>query len=737
MMTEKIRALYVDDESTLLELCKMFLERSGDFTVTIATNAPEAIQILGQERFDAIVSDYQMPEMDGIDFLKQVRATDKSIPFIIFTGKGREEIAVEAFENGADFYIRKGGEPKAQFAELSHKTKKAVEVRRAEEDLRRSNERYQMVFENTGTAMVVIEEDTTISMANTEFAHITGMPREQIVGKMRWTQFVVKEDLERMLAQHAIRRKNGEAALKHYEFRANRPDGDIRNISMNIEIIPGTKKSIASLLDITEYKKSELALRESEERFRSLFESTLDMIQIIRPDGSFLHVNPAWKKILGYSDDDIRTMSVFDIFHPDSLRHCSIKFHELLGGSAEALNIEAQFLTKDKKTISVEGNCSPKLKDGTVVSIRGIFHNVTERKRAEDALRESEEQYRTLAANLPEIVYRVYLKEHGRMQFFNDQVTALTGYRESELTQGTICSIEPLIHPDDRERVVAAVEKAITERGIFAVEYRLLHKDGSIRSFNERGRIIYGDDNEPLYIDGIIHDITEQKALHDVVSLANKKLNLLASITRHDIINQLSALNGYLELSRDLLHDPEKLEPFITKQQNIARTIEAQIRFTKDYQDLGVKAPEWQNVHDSVARAQESLSLRGITVETDRPTLEVFADPLITKVFYNLMDNAVRHGGKQIKTIRFSGAECGDDYCIICEDDGIGIPAQEKEKIFERGYRKNTGLGLFLSQEILSITGITITENGIPGKGARFEIAVPKGAYRFTGTGVK
>ncbi|MCX6701250.1 MAG: PAS domain S-box protein, partial [Methanomicrobiales archaeon] len=114
-----------------------------------------------------------------------------------------------------------------------------------------------------------------------------------------------------------------------------------------------------------------------------------------------------------------------------------------------------------------------------------ILTNITTKKQAEEALVESEEKYRTLAANLPEIVYRVYLKENGRMQFFNKQIVALTGYTEPELKQGTICSIEPLIHTDDRERVVAAVENAITEGGIFAVDYRLIHKDGSIRHFNE------------------------------------------------------------------------------------------------------------------------------------------------------------------------------------------------------------------------------------------------------------
>jgi len=111
----------------------------------------------------------------------------------------------------------------------------------------------------------------------------------------------------------------------------------------------------------------------------------------------------------------------------------------------------------------------------------------------------------------------------------------------------------------------------------------------------------------------------------------------------------------------------------------------------------------------------------------------MFADPLVVKVFYNLMDNAVSHGGT-ITCIRFSPRRHGDDYVIVCEDDGVGVPAEEKEKIFERGFGKHTGLGLALSREILSITGITITENGRPGKGARFEITVPKGSYRFAGT---
>jgi len=115
--------------------------------------------------------------------------------------------------------------------------------------------------------------------------------------------------------------------------------------------------------------------------------------------------------------------------------------------------------------------------------------------------------------------------------------------------------------------------------------------------------------------------------------------------------------------------------------------------------------------------------------------LEVFADPLVEKVFYNLMDNSLRHGGANVSTINISMIDVGGDLKITYQDDGEGIRSSDKDKLFTRGYGKNTGLGLFLSREILSITGITICENGEPGKGARFEITVPSGVWRSVSGG--
>jgi len=145
------------------------------------------------------------------------------------------------------------------------------------------------------------------------------------------------------------------------------------------------------------------------------------------------------------------------------------------------------------------------------------------------------------------------------------------------------------------------------------------------------------------------------------------------------------------------------------------------------YQDLGTHTPQWISLHQILSSVHLPQTISMINHSAD---IEIFADPLISKVFVNLLDNSIRHG-KRTSIISVSSKNDHQDMIVIYEDDGIGIPDLEKELIFERGYGKNTGFGLFFIREILSITGLSIREVGIPGKGARFEILVPVGKYRF------
>ncbi|PKG33865.1 response regulator, partial [Methanoregula sp.] len=139
-MPDRIRALYVDDEPGLLEVTRLFLEKSPEFSVDTAESAQDALDSPAIASCDAIISDYQMPGMDGIAFLKAVREKYGDIPFILFTGRGREEVVIQAINNGADFYLQKGGDPTAQFAELAHKIRQAVSRKRSQDELKAAYE---------------------------------------------------------------------------------------------------------------------------------------------------------------------------------------------------------------------------------------------------------------------------------------------------------------------------------------------------------------------------------------------------------------------------------------------------------------------------------------------------------------------------------------------------------------------------------------------------------------------
>ena len=349
-----------------------------------------------------------------------------------------------------------------------------------------------------------------------------------------------------------------------------------------------------------------------------------------------------------------------------------------------------------------------------------------ERRRVEEALRESEFKYRSLIESSSDAIFCV---DHQGKYTFTNHVFASAFDKTPEFFIGkTFWDIYPKEHADYRQSVnlkvfetgltqTAEVEVPLPGKSLFFIAKANPIKD-------ESGNVILN----------LTHatDITGRKHAEEALLLANKKLNLLSSITRHDINNQMTALQGYLTLLKNKLPDPS-LSDYFQKAATAAQRISSMIQFTREYEKIGVNAPVWQDSRTMVDTAAQQAPLGRVMVKNDLPSgAEVFADPLVVRVFYNLMDNAARYGGK-ITTIRFSVEEHDSNHIVVCEDDGDGVPALEKEKIFERGYGKNTGLGLALSREILDITGITIRETGEPGKGARFEMTVPKGAWRFAG----
>lgn len=234
-------------------------------------------------------------------------------------------------------------------------------------------------------------------------------------------------------------------------------------------------------------------------------------------------------------------------------------------------------------------------------------------------------------------------------------------------------------------------------------------------------------------ISEINHDLTEdikkRQKVEAALETANQKLSLLSQITRHDISNRVFALLAELDLAKELAKEPRLTESLLQLERT-SMAIQDQIAFTKDYQEIGTQAPSWYLVTPLIRSAADPLYLPEVNVSVHCEGVEVFADAMISKVFYNLIHNALRHG-EHLTRITFSYQVSGTDLVIFAEDNGIGIVLKEKENIFRKGFGKDSGLGLFLSREILSITGITIQETGERGKGARFEIHVPDGDWRI------
>jgi len=176
-----VSILLVDDEPSLLEIGRAFLERTQGVTVTTADSARTALHELEQTQFDAIVSDYQMPEMDGIAFLREVRSRSRTLPFILFTGKGREDVVIRALNSGVDYYVQKGGDPHSQYAELTHKVKRAVEQRRAESALKRKHAVLRAILSASPNGIAYVR-NRMFQWVNGSLASMLGYRREELKG---------------------------------------------------------------------------------------------------------------------------------------------------------------------------------------------------------------------------------------------------------------------------------------------------------------------------------------------------------------------------------------------------------------------------------------------------------------------------------------------------------------------------------------------------------------------------
>ncbi|ACL17964.1 hybrid sensor histidine kinase/response regulator [Methanosphaerula palustris] len=581
-----IALLLVDDEPTLLEVARLFLERSGMITVTPAESPGGALALLKETPFDVIVSDYEMPGMNGIELLKIIRSTGNTIPFIIFTGKGREQIVIEALNQGADFYLQKGGDPRSQFAELEHKVKRAV-------------------------------------------------------------------------AQ----------------------------------------------------QKSDLALRQSEERFRLLAENGTDMISCHTPDGTYRYASPACIHLLGYQPEELIGHAAYEFIHPDDIpkiRECAEK--AVIDSSPSLTTYRIR--RKDGRYCWVEST-------HRLIRIPGQGLETQVSSRDISARKVAEEQAWFQMELLNHISQAVVVTDpEGTIVSWNRSAEVLYGWKAGEARgKRRDVLIATLTDEPSKERITQATQGG--EKWSEAIAVR--RRDNLVVNVRMSWCPLHNQNQQQI---GAV-------CVSEEVNPRTDRTNLYLDIMTHDINNAVMSALGYADCLSGMLDENEA--SMTTKLQTCIRH---SIEIIDNISTIRKIAEEQKTPHnidlDQVIKTQIT-HFPGTPIHYNGQRTIVSADDLLGGVLTNLIGNSRKFAGpKGTITIRVEPTD--QEYLVSVEDNGPGIPDNKKQLIFNRfqrgaGEENRKGLGLYIAQMLVERYGGRIWADdrvaGEPGEGAAIRFTLP------------
>jgi PAS domain S-box-containing protein len=466
-------------------------------------------------------------------------------------------------------------------------------------------------------------------------------------------------------------------------------------------------------------RSAEEELLRSETRFRELFENTPVAYQSLDEHGRFIDLNQELERLVGYSRDELIGRSFADLWPEESRNLFEDKFYGFK--KRGEISCDLDLVRKDGRRLVVllEGRVQ---RDGSgrFRCTHCMLNDITKREEMESRVRESEQKLRSLFDNANDAI--ILQRPGGRFLDVNRVACERLGYTKEELLRLRPREIDD---PEWDDRLDASVAKVLSDGSNTYETVSLTSSGRRIPTEVSATMVRYGSET---VIMSILRDISERKRAQSALALANHKMQLMTGVTRHDLQNQLMVLRGQLELARRELPEGGPREKVI-KALNASAGIEEMLNFSKEYQELGVEAPAWQNVSSLLKQTSNLARGYGLGLRNEGVHLEVYADRLLIKVFQNLVENTARHG-ERATMVRLYAYDDGAWMRLVYEDDGIGIPRSEKDRIFAREYGKNSGLGLFFAREILAITGIEIQECGTEGIGARFMISVPRGSWR-------
>jgi len=637
--------------------------------------------------------------------------------------------------------------------------------------LQESEERYRDVVETQTELICRFLPDGTITFVNEAYCRYFDLDRGVVIGQ-RFKPDIHPHDIREV--SRFFRSLTPARPAGSIEQRTIMPDGSTRWQKWSTRALfdtTGTIREFQSVgRDITGQKEAEERIREYQRRESDIINFLPDATFVIDRDGVVIAWNRAMEELTGIPADEMlgkanyeyaiaiygeRRPILADLILRDDPAIGAL--YPYISRKGETLISESVTSFPGKGDVAIWFTASPLYNsDGRVTGAIESIRDITDWKRAEEellrkneelessyeeitateeelrqqyeqiaaseeALRESEEKYRLINESSHDFMYSYDLS--GRFTSANRSLCSALGRSPDQVIGKTH---EELGFPAEQCRDWEELhQQVLTTHSTVIADTETPLPDGRHRRYEVILNPIHDRGGETIGIAGISRDITERKRAEEALERAHQKLRILSSITRHDIRNKIMVIQGCLDLAGDVVTD-SALAEYLKRIGDETADILTQIEFTREYDRLGGREPTWLSVPEQIEKIVDS----DLLIACECSGIEVFADPMIGKVFANLIDNTRRHA-PGASHVRIGCTETVTGLCITYEDDGPGIPDDEKDLIFDHEYGRHTGMGLFLAREILAITGISITECGVCGEGARFEISVPQGAYRI------
>ncbi len=635
---------------------------------------------------------------------------------------------------------------------------------RAEEERHESDQALRTLLDALIEPALLIDKDCRVRVANRSVLGRIGFSPEDVSGRSLFdlippeNAHLRKRHIDAVILTGKPAYFDDERAgrfLQHHIYPVLGRDGSIESVA-------------AIAYDITEIREQETRLKESEERLSLALEAAEEGFVDWNVPAGDMYWSPRMFSMLGYEPDEFSpSLETWrPLVHPDDLEAVEDSTQRLFEGMMDTCINEYRMRTKSGEWLWILSTIKAIERDdgGAPARVVGTHKDITQHKRLETQIIAGQDLAFGLAgASSLDEAFSLCVRF--AMDVSNMDCGGLFIYDEASGTltlAHTVGLSDAFVRKEAEKQRSAEKIRQILQGGpqypgfsdLDDYHRQLLEEEGirawAVLPLRFKGEAV-GCINIASHMRDVIPDgcrgalevmsaeigsaiarILAREALmesNSALKSANHALNLLSSITRHDILNQVTAMKAYLILlEEETLENPGSSE-LCRRMKEITDTVRRQITFTGDYQQMGEKNPEWHHVEGTIKRAAQSALVHGIDLDVATGPLEILADPMLEKAFFNLLENAVSHG-RHVSGIRVAFHDENGHGFLILEDDGAGVPSDMKQHIFEKGVGANTGYGLFLVREILEITGMTIRERGEEGKGALFEIHIPGGKWR-------